>query len=151
MGNRGLTAMRQEDTSRWQQLMMIKMMVMVMTPPTGYRGEPVTTDSAVRGQLGAEALLRPGPSWPAAAAAAVWPRLQQQQHWPLQRQVVTLTTVATAVQLQCHCRKLPGTPVADASKIFAMNWRFFPTLDPQVIQETVQWDGSRELEFQTTF
>ena len=46
---------------------------------------------------------------------------------------------------------LPGTPVTDASKIFAMNWRFFPTLDPQVIQETVQWDGSRELEFQTTF
>ena len=29
-------------------------------------------------------------------------------------------------------RNLPGTPVTDASEIFAMNWRFFPTLDPQV-------------------
>ena len=29
-------------------------------------------------------------------------------------------------------RHLPGTPVTDASKIYAMNWRFFPTLDPQV-------------------
>ena len=29
-------------------------------------------------------------------------------------------------------RSLPGTPVTDASEIFAMNWRFFPTLDPQV-------------------
>ena len=32
----------------------------------------------------------------------------------------------------CNIRKLPGTPVEDATKIFAMNWRFFPTLDPQV-------------------
>jgi len=32
----------------------------------------------------------------------------------------------------CHVRKLPGTPMKDASKVFAMNWRFFPTLDPQV-------------------
>ena len=32
----------------------------------------------------------------------------------------------------CNIRKLPGTPVKDATKIFAMNWRFFPTLDPQV-------------------
>ena len=29
-------------------------------------------------------------------------------------------------------RSLPGTPVTDAGEIFAMNWRFFPTLDPQV-------------------
>ena len=32
----------------------------------------------------------------------------------------------------CYVRQLPGTPKKDASKIFAMNWRFFPTLDPQV-------------------
>ena len=32
----------------------------------------------------------------------------------------------------CYVRSLPGAPVTDASKIFAMNWRFFPTLDPQV-------------------
>ena len=32
----------------------------------------------------------------------------------------------------CNVRSLPGTPVVDASSMFAMNWRFFPTLDPQV-------------------
>ena len=32
----------------------------------------------------------------------------------------------------CHVKDLPGTPVSDASKFFPMNWRFFPTLDPQV-------------------
>ena len=33
----------------------------------------------------------------------------------------------------CHAGKLPGTPLVDARKVFAMNWRFFPTLDPQVV------------------
>ena len=32
----------------------------------------------------------------------------------------------------CHAGKLPGVPMADAKKVFPMNWRFFPTLDPQV-------------------
>ena len=32
----------------------------------------------------------------------------------------------------CNVRQLPGNPVKDASDIFAMNWRFLPTLDPQV-------------------
>ena len=32
----------------------------------------------------------------------------------------------------CDVSNLPGTPAEDASKIFAKNWRFFPTLDPQV-------------------
>jgi hypothetical protein len=32
----------------------------------------------------------------------------------------------------CDVRQLPGTPMRDASKVFPMNWRFFPTLDPQV-------------------
>ena len=36
------------------------------------------------------------------------------------------------VNKQHTTRHLPGTPVTDASKIYAMNWRFFPTLDPQV-------------------
>ena len=31
-----------------------------------------------------------------------------------------------------NVRSLPGTPVNDAQNIFAMNWRFFPSLDPQV-------------------
>ena len=33
----------------------------------------------------------------------------------------------------CNVRQLPGVPKVDASEIFPMNWRFFPTLDPQVI------------------
>eukprot|EP00095_Tigriopus_kingsejongensis_P000913 snap_masked-scaffold186_size273091-processed-gene-1.3 protein:Tk00913 transcript:snap_masked-scaffold186_size273091-processed-gene-1.3-mRNA-1 annotation:"hypothetical protein DAPPUDRAFT_320085" len=32
----------------------------------------------------------------------------------------------------CHIQQLPGTPLPNASRVFAMNWRFFPTLDPQV-------------------
>jgi len=32
----------------------------------------------------------------------------------------------------CDTKNLPGTPFVDATKVFAMNWRFFPTLDPQV-------------------
>jgi hypothetical protein len=32
----------------------------------------------------------------------------------------------------CDVANLPGTPVKNASSIFGMNWRFFPTLDPQV-------------------
>ena len=33
----------------------------------------------------------------------------------------------------CDVKNLPGTPLVDATEIFPMNWRFFPTLDPQVI------------------
>ena len=32
----------------------------------------------------------------------------------------------------CTVDDLPGTPVRDASKMFGMIWKFFPTLDPQV-------------------
>ena len=32
----------------------------------------------------------------------------------------------------CNVAALPGTPVTDASQMYAMSWRFFPTLDPQV-------------------
>ena len=32
----------------------------------------------------------------------------------------------------CEVKHLPGNPVVDATDVFAMNWRFFPTLDPQV-------------------
>eukprot|EP00094_Tigriopus_californicus_P010194 TCALIF_09833-PA protein Name:"Protein of unknown function" AED:0.10 eAED:0.10 QI:0/0.33/0.25/1/0.33/0.25/4/193/306 len=34
----------------------------------------------------------------------------------------------------CHARKLPGTPMKDAHRVFPMMWRFFPTLDWQVDQ-----------------
>ena len=45
----------------------------------------------------------------------------------------------------CHVKQLPGTPLSDASKIFGMNWRFFPTLDPQVcLQNTKQTIGLRQ-------
>jgi len=33
----------------------------------------------------------------------------------------------------CDAGLLPGTPMRNATKVFAMNWRFFPTLDPQVL------------------
>ena len=32
----------------------------------------------------------------------------------------------------CDVADLPGTPFKDATKVFPMNWRFFPTLDKQV-------------------
>jgi hypothetical protein len=32
----------------------------------------------------------------------------------------------------CDVKNLPGTPLVDATKVFARNWRFFPSLDPQV-------------------
>ena len=38
----------------------------------------------------------------------------------------------------CNVRRLPGTPVADASSMFPMIWRFLPTLDPQVLSATIQ-------------
>ena len=34
----------------------------------------------------------------------------------------------------CNACHLPGTPVVDARHIYPMDWRFFPTLDPQVCQ-----------------
>jgi hypothetical protein len=33
----------------------------------------------------------------------------------------------------CDAASLPGTPMKNASKVFARSWRFFPALDPQVI------------------
>ena len=32
----------------------------------------------------------------------------------------------------CDVKNLPGIPYEDAHNVFAGNWRFFPTLDPQV-------------------
>ena len=32
----------------------------------------------------------------------------------------------------CDIQKLPGTPMPNATWMFPMNWRFLPTLDPQV-------------------
>ena len=34
-------------------------------------------------------------------------------------------------------RELPGKPDMDVSEMFPMNWRFLPTLDPQVIMSTL--------------
>ena len=46
-----------------KMMMTVMIIVMIMMWMTlGYRGEPVAAEPAVRGQLGAEALLRPGPS-----------------------------------------------------------------------------------------
>ena len=49
----------------------------------------------------------------------------------LMAQLCDLACVDPQLDL-CNVRSLPGTPVEDASNMFAMNWRFFPTLDPQV-------------------
>ena len=35
----------------------------------------------------------------------------------------------------CDARNLPGTPLVDAAKVFPRNWRFFPSLDPQVFND----------------
>ena len=32
----------------------------------------------------------------------------------------------------CDIQRLPGTPMSNATFMFPMNWRFLPTLDPQV-------------------
>ena len=32
----------------------------------------------------------------------------------------------------CDIQRLPGTPKRNATHVFPMNWRFFPTIDPQV-------------------
>ena len=50
----------------------------------------------------------------------------------LQLQLCDLACSNNNIDL-CNVRQLPGTPVADASSMFPMIWRFLPTLDPQVI------------------
>lgn len=50
---------------------------------------------------------------------------------PLLTDLCSLACRSPSLDL-CYVRELPGTPLQDASKVFAMNWRFFPTLDPQV-------------------
>ena len=39
----------------------------------------------------------------------------------------------------CKVSKLPGNPMTNASEVFPMNWRFFPSVDPQV---EVSWSAS---------
>ena len=34
----------------------------------------------------------------------------------------------------CDVRNLPGTPMKNALKVFGKIWRWFPTLDPQVLK-----------------
>ncbi len=50
---------------------------------------------------------------------------------PIMAELCHLACADSTLDL-CHAGKLPGTPMRDARKVFAMNWRFFPTLDPQV-------------------
>ena len=47
----------------------------------------------------------------------------------------------------CQAEQLPGRPMVNASQVFAMNWRFFPTMDPQVfrILSSAQWMAERLL------
>merc|ERR1711994_1085355 len=33
----------------------------------------------------------------------------------------------------CRARSLPGRPLEDAGEVYPLLWRFFPTLDPQVV------------------
>ena len=33
----------------------------------------------------------------------------------------------------CRVRSLPGRPLEDAGEVYPLLWRFFPTLDPQVV------------------
>ena len=52
---------------------------------------------------------------------------------PISRKLCDLACNAQYSNLDiCHVKNLPGTPLSDSSKIFGMNWRFFPTLDPLV-------------------
>ena len=50
---------------------------------------------------------------------------------PILNDICDLACNDTNIDL-CDVKKLPGTPLVDATEIFPKNWRFFPTLDPQV-------------------
>lgn len=48
---------------------------------------------------------------------------------PLMKKLCELACGDSNIDL-CYVRKIPAT--GDVSKVFAMNWRFLPILDPQV-------------------
>ena len=50
---------------------------------------------------------------------------------PLMPELCTIACTDHRLDL-CYVQAMPGTPVTNASHIFPMNWRFFPSLDPQV-------------------
>ena len=50
---------------------------------------------------------------------------------PILNDICDLACNDTNIDL-CDVKTLPGTPLVDATEIFPKNWRFFPTLDPQV-------------------
>ena len=58
-------------------------------------------------------------------------QLNQFRHREIKDQLCEIACIYPNFDI-CDASNLPGTPVEDASKIFAKNWRFFPTLDPQV-------------------
>ena len=49
----------------------------------------------------------------------------------LREQLCHLACHNNALDL-CDAKNLPGNPMTDATELFPMIWRFFPTLDPQV-------------------
>ncbi|XP_040581410.1 uncharacterized protein [Lepeophtheirus salmonis] len=59
---------------------------------------------------------------------------------PLYKDMCRLVCQNNHVDL-CNVRNLPGVPLKNASSLFGMLWRFFPTLDPQV-----DIIGSRDLD-----
>ena len=50
---------------------------------------------------------------------------------PLFQNLCTLACSNNQLDL-CYVNQLPGSPFVDASRIFPMNWKFFPTIDEQV-------------------
>jgi len=50
---------------------------------------------------------------------------------PIWTELRTMEQNVTNLDL-CDVKALPGTPFVNAREVFAMVWRFFPTLDPQV-------------------
>ena len=53
------------------------------------------------------------------------------QDSPLFKNLCTLACSNNQLDL-CYVNQLPGSPFVDASRIFPINWKFFPTIDEQV-------------------
>ena len=53
---------------------------------------------------------------------------------PVQADLCALTCADSNLDV-CLVQSLPVTPKQNATNVFPMNWRFFPTLDPQEREE----------------
>ena len=51
----------------------------------------------------------------------------------------------------CSVKKLPHPLLANASAMFPMNWRFFPTLDSQVVEMASRDLDTRYIGIKTSF